>query len=656
MTNWVRQQVGVLHALGWTFLPGVRPFAGAPGIAVAKTDAIRAAAWATIFLTAVFYAPALLGGYFADDHFHVFVLDEMPSLFTERFNLFAFLRSPEEVQILRRWGIAPWWTSDALRIDFFRPIPSLTHWLDFALFGKNAAAAHLVSIGWYLLSVTLVYRVMTRFIKEGSRTLLLAIAIFALDDTHALNVQWLANRNDVIAAVFLMSAFLGWLRLREGNGTRRTNLALLFVGFVAALLSKESSVVFPALVLAHAVILPDSLPDGLPESTAQKLRDRVRPHLWIHLALAAIALVYVVAYFKSGHGPNSIYYINPGKNPGLWTAQFFRSGFFHAVILATGVPLHVLSSSPVRDYPVPAAFVAALTIGFWLVAWKLLRKDRPTRFFVAWMVIAQVILTTSFPDPRILYLPSIGFAYVVARVMQESWARRDEWNLGRPVVITLVTLHLVFAPILDHVCLHVVNSFQDSYASVREGVRKNVDLDNLPAGGQEVFFLNWHQREATALANLQLLRSLPAGADVRPILERDDLSYTQKIDRGFEAMKVHYYSLSFLLGEVDARVLNDHEIALSPKQGQFFPSLFERLYMTSTAFHVGQTVELPAFKATIEALDGNGEVSQVRFTFPKPLSSPSYKFLAYDGAGWVTVNVADAVGGKLALRAAPVVD
>jgi len=640
MSKWVRQQVGVLHALGWTFLPGVRPFAG---VQVDKSDAIRAAALATLILTAFFYAPALVGGYFADDHFHILALGDLPEVFTKQLNLFRFIGSTEEVRVFRNWGLAPWWTSDALRIDFYRPIPSLTHWLDFALFGKNAAAAHLVSIGWYLVSIALVYRVMSRFIEDGSRTLLLAMAIFALDDTHALNVQWLANRNDIVAAVFLSSAFLGWLRLREGKGTRGWNLALLFGGFVAALLSKESSVVFPALVVAHAVILPDD--------DRAKLWQRIRPHLTLIAALGTLALVYVVVYFKSGHGPNSVYYINPGKNPGLWVASFFRSGFFHLVILATGVPLHVLSSAPVRDYPIPALFVASLTIGFWMVAWKLLRHDRSTRFFVAWMAIAQLILTTSFPDPRILYLPSIGFAYVVARVMQESWRRRDEWQLGRPVVITLVALHLVFAPVLDHVCLHVVNSFQDSYASVNKGVRENVDLENLPESGTEVFFLNWHQREATALANLYLMRSLPTGSDVEKVLARTDLPYTQKIDRGFAGMRIHYYALSFLLGEVDARVVNDHEITLSPKQGQFFPSLFEQLYMTSTEFHVGQTMELPSFKATIEALNAQGEVTRVRFTFPKPLSSPSYKFMAYDGARWQTVHLADAVGGRLALRA-----
>jgi len=642
MTRVLRQYSLVLHALGWTFLPGVRPFAG---VSVAKGDAVRAAVWATILLTALFYAPALMGGYFADDHFHMFALGELPEVFNRQFNLFAFLRSPEEIQIMRKWGMAPWWTSDALKIDFFRPIPSFTHWLDFALFGRNPAAAHLVSIGWYMLSIGLVYRVLARFIEDGSRTLLLAVAIFALDDTHALNVQWLANRNDIIAAVFLLSAFLGWLRLTEGKGSARANVALTLFGFMGALLSKESSVVFPALVLAHAVILP--------AKKDAKLIDRVRPQFWLHAALALVALAYVVAYFKSGHGPNSVYYLNPGKNPGLWAAQFFRSGAFHLVILATGVPLHVLSSSPVRDYPIPAAFVAALTVGFWAVVWKVLRHDRQTRFFIAWMVIAQLILTTSFPDPRILYLPSIGFAYVVARVMQEAWRQRDEWKLARPVVVTLVSLHLVFAPILDQICLHVVNGLQDGYASVRKGVQENVDFTRLPEEGQQVFFLNWHQREATALANLYLSRSLPTGAEAEVTAKLNDpkLSYTQKTDQAFAAIRVHYYALSFLLGEVDARVINDREITLSPTQGQFFPTLFEQLYMTSTTFTVGQTFELPAFKATIEALNDQGEVSRVLFTFPKPLSSPTYKFLAWDGQSWKTVNLADAVGGKLALRA-----
>ena len=629
-----------------------RTRAGLGDVVVDTKDAVRFAFWATLFLTALFYAPALLGGYMADDHYHLLVLGDLRQAFNKDWNLFSFVRSPEEVRIHRAFGTAPWWTSDAFRIDFFRPIPSLTHWLDHALFGQNAAAAHLVSIGWYLLSIALLHRVLVRFVAVGSKTLLLAVLIFALDDTHALAVQWLANRSDVVAAVFFLTAFRGWMRLREARTPRALDLALLFFGFAAALLSKESSVVLPAMVLAHALIFPDR---ENPDRSRATLRDRLRPELWVHVALWAVVLAYLTFYFGSGHGPNTLYYLNPLRNPATWAQQFFRSGFFHAVILATGVPLHVLSSSPVRDHPFLAALFTALTLAFWVLVWRWLRRDRATQFFVAWMVIAQVVLTTSFPDPRILFLPSIGFAFVVARLMQECWRLRAEWRPAKTIVTVLSALHLVLAPALAQVCVHVVNGFQDGYALLRKGVRENVDVDHLAQDDPpiEVFFLNCQQREATALSNLYLLRNLPAGADVRAELGRDDWTFTEKLDHAFGKLKIHYYSLSFLVTPLDVRVIDDHQITLAPKEGQYFPSLFDQLYMTSTTFQVGQTFVLPSFVATIEALSAEGEVTRVRFTFPKPLSSPSYRFMAFDGARWVGVSLAHTGEQRLVMNATP---
>jgi hypothetical protein len=599
---------------------------------LAKIEAVRLAAWATLLLTALFYAPALLAGYMADDHYHLLVVGDLKQAFREGWNLFGFVRSPEEVRIHRDWGTAPWWTSDSFRIDFYRPIPSITHWLDHALFGPNAAAAHLVSIGWYLLTIALVHRVFVRFLGASSRTLLLAIMIFAIDDTHALAVQWIANRSDLIAGAFLLTAFLGWLRLRERRGSRGVNLVMIFGGTVAALLSKESSVVLPVLVLAHALLVPDR--------PGMSLRDRLRAHRLVHLALCTIAIAYVGLYFAAGHGPNTLYYLNPTRSPGMWAQQLVRSGFFHAVILATGVPLHVLSSSPVRDHPIVAGLLAALTVAFWALVWRFLRRDRTTRFFVAWMILAQLVLTTSFPDPRLLFLPSIGFSCIVARLMQVCWQRRAEWQPAKAVVVVLGALHLVVAPVLVQACLHVVNGFQDGYALLRQGVRENVDVDRLPTDGEgvEVFFLDCHQRESTALSNLYLLRHLPAGADVRSELARDDWTYTEKLDRAFGKLRIHYYSLSFLTEPIDVRVLNDHELTIAPRTGSYFPTLFEQLYLTSSTFHVGQTFVLPSFTATIDALNAEGEVVRVRFTFEKRLDSPSYRFLSFDGARWSRVT------------------
>ena len=155
----------------------------------------------------------------------------------------------------------------------------------------------------------------------------------------------------------------------------------------------------------------------------------------------------------------------------------------------------------------------------------------------------------------------------------------------------------------------------------------------------------------SALANLYLIRNLPNGADVRPYLSNPDLSYTEKLDRGFGALKVHYHALSYLLGEVDVQVIDERQITISPKTGRYFPSLFEQLYMTSTKFEVGQKVELKPYTATIDGVSEDGEVTRVRFTFPEPLSSPRYTFLTYDGGQWIKVDLATAVAGRMTLRA-----
>ncbi len=436
-----RERFGLLLPFGETETPAFRALAH-----VDRAALVRFGVFVVLLFTALFYAPSLLGGYMADDHLHVLSLDEYPEAFWRELNLFGMIRSGEEIVIHKRMGLVPWWGSTEMRINFFRPLPSLTHWLDYLILPRNAALAHLVNIGWYLGAVYLVYRVLARFLGESSRVLLLAVVVFALDDAHALNVTWIANRNESIAGIFVLLSLLCWFRLREGKGAWHAPLACL--AFVGGLLSKESAVILPVLVLSHAVVMP--------EQEGQSLWQRVRARLPLHLVLFAIAGIYVALYFASGHGANSVYYVNPFRNPAMWAAQFFRSGFFHAVILATGVPLHVLSSSPVRDYPWAAAGLGFITIGFFFLAWRWLRNDRPFRLALVWMIVGQAILTTSFPDPRNLFLPSIAFAYIVARVMQEAWHRRREWAPAKPIVVGLVGLHLVFAPLLDQVCIAVV--------------------------------------------------------------------------------------------------------------------------------------------------------------------------------------------------------
>jgi len=598
---------------------------------VDRAEITRLGVYAILLFTALFYAQSITAGYLSDDHFHVLALGELPEAFERHFNLFGMVRSAEEVGILKRYGLLPWWTSDEMRINFFRPIPSITHWLDFTLFPRNAAFAHLVSIAWYLLAIYLVYRLLARFLDEtsnASRVLLLAVTIFAMDDAHALNVTWIANRNETIGSVFVLLALLAWFRLREGRG--RHHAVLVVFAFVGALLSKESTVALPMMILTHALIMP--------EREGTSLWQRVRPRIGLHAVLFAIALLYLFLYFRAGFGASSVYYVNPLRNPALWATQFFRSGFFHAVILVTGVPLHVLGSSPVHDHPFAAFGLGFVTVGFWSIAFKWLKHDRPFRLAIVWMLIGQAILTTSFPDPRNLFLPTIGFAYVVARVMEQAWIRRNSWAPARPLLVGLAGLHLVFAPVLDQVCIGVVGSFGDRYRAVTEAVKSVVDENRLGPEETQVFFLDWHMREMSAVYGLHLRNSVKTGVtDYTKWTENPSSTYAQKLDGALGAERIHYYSLSFLReGEVSIEVKNDRELVLSVKEGgNFFPTLFEQLYTTGEHYRVGQRLDNGVFVATLEAVNEKNEVTRVRFTFKERLDSPRYRFLVFDGQRFV---------------------
>ncbi len=622
-----------MRALGWS-RTDVKASASEKG------DAVRWATAVTMAVSAALCAPALLQGAFADDILHELIFREFPEAFARTFNIFSFMKNPAEVALYRDWGVLPWWTSDDARIDFFRPIPSVTHWVDAALYSSDPHVGHAISIGWYVLSMWLVSRVLVRFFPENSRLILLAVAVFGLNGSHAVNVQWLAARNELIASVFLLGAFVAWLRWRERGA--RGDVVLLVLSYVAALLSKESAMVLPALLVTHALLFPS------PGTEPKSWWARVRPQLPVLGLMAVVTLVYLVAYFGSGHGADSLVYINPVQRPLRWLEAMPRAALFHLVTLATGVPMLMLGAAPLSDQPLGAGLAIVATFGFVALAFVVLRGDRAARFFAVWVGLSLLQMTTTFPDARFVYMASVGFAYLVARVMAHLWSQRERWaqRLG---LAALVLVHFVAAPVIMQVTFQIMGGFDPAFERLRSDLRAAIDYERLPEHGTEVFFINWNQRETSALAGLWLSQVSPTGIDLHAQLSGDRGEYTEKIDRAFSKMKIHYTPLSFLLGEVDVQVLDEHTVTIAPVGSTFFPTIFEQLYLTDARFVVGQSVALPHFVATIDELKG-ADVTRVRFTFKEPLNSARYRFMAWEGEHLRPLALVPGSTVRLALR------
>src|SRR4051812_3202324 len=86
--------------------------------------------------------PAITLGLAADDYWHKLALTggypEIAVVKSQWWNLFTFFDGdPERMHRFMDTGVAPWWSDLHARASFFRPVSSLTHVLDYALWPNS---------------------------------------------------------------------------------------------------------------------------------------------------------------------------------------------------------------------------------------------------------------------------------------------------------------------------------------------------------------------------------------------------------------------------------------------------------------------------------------------------------------------------------------
>src|SRR5258708_7254906 len=114
----------------------------------------RRAFWVIMAITAASIAPSLTAGFTGDDFIPISVQKGASiGLGSVPFDLFAFSGTVLDHERLRAEGVFAWWADTSMRMHFFRPLTSLTHAVDFALWPNHPAADHAQNVVWYLLLV-----------------------------------------------------------------------------------------------------------------------------------------------------------------------------------------------------------------------------------------------------------------------------------------------------------------------------------------------------------------------------------------------------------------------------------------------------------------------------------------------------------------------
>jgi protein O-mannosyl-transferase len=208
-----------------------------------------------------------------------------------RHHAFVNFDDPEYVtdNAVVRGGLTPggvaWAFTQAYSANW-HPLTWVSHMADVSLGGMDPAVHHATSIALHALTVLALFLVLAAMTGEPWPSGWVA-ALFALHPLHVESVAWVAERKDVLSALWWMATLGAWTAWIRRGGVWRYGLAL--GGFALALLAKPMAVSLPFVLL-----LLDVWPYGRVAAGASPGRLLVEKLPFFALAAAASAVTFVV--------------------------------------------------------------------------------------------------------------------------------------------------------------------------------------------------------------------------------------------------------------------------------------------------------------------------------------------------------------------------
>ena len=312
-------------------------------------------------------------------------------------------------------------SQDRAPFDYWRPLVVLSHLAEHSLFGDRPAGYHAVNVLLHALTSLLVWILALQALGRPAPALAAGL-LFAVHPAHVEVVAWISGRSDLLLGLFLALALVAdW---RAGRTGRYRWQAVAQLGFLAALLSKESAAVFPALVAGRA-FLADGRHGGV--------RDRAK-----RAARAALpALAVLGAYLSLRYGlmdvaPPQGVAEAAGREALFWT--WWTALLLYARLLVWPTGLSIVHELPLAAGPWAWPVVGGLLLAGGAVwATVRLRRTAAGASFGLLVLLLGLALLSNFLIPiasqresafpiaeRFLYGPSIGFCLVIAWLFVEA--------------------------------------------------------------------------------------------------------------------------------------------------------------------------------------------------------------------------------------------
>jgi len=305
---------------------------------------------------------------------------------------------------------------------FYRPVPMLTHALNYAMGGLNVTGYHVVNLCIHLLVALSIYWMVNLLFKNAVVACLTAI-FFVVHPIHTEAVSYISGRADLLAALFFILSMVGYIYQVTGKSSLIRQALVLF-SFAAALLSKEYALILPLVLCLYHFSF------------------RIKIKWFELLSLTAVGFLYIVfrlTYLKDMLA-SSVGFDQMGERvPGVFAAL---SGYLKLLFIP--YPLHMERGLKLFQWSDPSVLAGILLAGTILYFVYKNRTAPLVVFSAGWFLVCLFPLLNLYKinyymADHFLYLPSIGFFLICSFYLNYLWQQ----NKLRPVVITFIGIVLI---------------------------------------------------------------------------------------------------------------------------------------------------------------------------------------------------------------------
>ena len=310
----------------------------------------------------------------------------------------------------------------------YRPVTTLTYFIDYAFWGLNPFGYHLTNILLHLLNAILLYFFASQ-LTNNKRIGLFSALLFALHPVNSEAVAVVSFREDLLAFLFFITSLIFYIKINASCGRKKTIFYVLsLASFLLALFSKEMAFTLPLILILYDFYFSPPKKSKL-----------------YYLGYIVIALFSLWVWIVLLPNPEKAL-IYPGGN--FFTSLFTMSGVITTYVSWVIWPIGVHAVVPDNSVLVLHSFTPRILIYLLLITviiFFALKKSKTAKvisFSIFWFFIALLPVYNLVPvlntimGSRFLYIPLAGFCLCAATFLCQA-------KISRQAAVVLMVLILL---------------------------------------------------------------------------------------------------------------------------------------------------------------------------------------------------------------------